>query len=468
MNWLILSVSIFSSSMAPDSVLDVKTFAKQVATEHPDAQIASLGPRFANYNLMAARAKVQPSFSYHSDQKRYAGNNYWNIVGGGITVPTVTGLEFYGHFDRISGDYTNPEQFLPDRGLYAAGFKLPLLRGLVFNDYQFGIASGKIGVKQADWKNVADLNNVLLKSLKAYWDWTLAYNEWKVNEKAESISYSQLRQTIASALLGERPIIDTLEAHLQWANRAIVTNESRIAYQKFKQGVLNHIWDTALFRAIEQERVFPPVLQDFGLGEILPADSLENARMVQNRHPELQMLNLQSSLLEKEKRYRMNSLLPKVDFKYNFLFEENSIPVAFNNFGNDYYKAGLQIEIPLLLRQERADYQRVKLRQEVLDLRLQTQTRYLSTELNAIYREYNLNKENLFLLTKVTEDYLKMLEAEETRFSNGESSVFIINQRENMYFQSKLKLIQTEVKWQINLVEYYHIRGDLSTWLGVN
>lgn len=465
---LLICLSLNTVNQPNDSILDASTFAKSVANFHPSAQYAALIPRYAKYDIMAARAFTEPNFNYGFDNKRFAGKTYWNISSAALTLPTITGIDLYGNFDLMNGEFLNPERNLPTQGLYAAGFKIPLAQGLLVNEQRFLLRTAKAGFRQAQWQSKAELNDILLFALIDYYEWSKAYNELKVNQIAEEISYQQLQQIKSTALLGDRPIIDTLESHIQWSNRQIARVESEIYWQKTSFQLRNHLWDSSLLIRLNNGKLFPPLLEEPGLSPILNNDSINNRLTLLPLHPDLQILDLATNILSEERKFKANKLLPKVDFKYNLLFDPNNMAMPVSNFGNDYYKAGLGISLPIFVRAERAALNQIKLKQQMLDLKIKEKTTILNNKLQSDYNEYLLTLENLETVRIVTDNYYKMLRAEEIRFNNGESSVFIINQRENMFFQSKIKLVATEAKWRVILLKYYHNSGVLADWLGIN
>lgn len=97
----------------------------------------------------------------------------------------------------------------------------------------------------------------------------------------------------------------------------------------------------------------------------------------------------------------------------------------------------------------------------MLQLKTAEKTRKLNTQLQSAFQEYQIQTGNLQLSRAVAQDYYRLFLAEQVRFFNGESSVFLINQRINAYFQARGKLNQVEAKWRINLIKYYYYQGNL-------
>jgi len=53
----------------------------------------------------------------------------------------------------------------------------------------------------------------------------------------------------------------------------------------------------------------------------------------------------------------------------------------------------------------------------------------------------------------MTQNYSALLEAEKTKFSIGESSVFLLNSRENKLFEAQEKLLETRSKTAVSALK---------------
>ncbi|MCH5716826.1 TolC family protein [Niabella hibiscisoli] len=159
-----------------------------------------------------------------------------------------------------------------------------------------------------------------------------------------------------------------------------------------------------------------------------------------NQHAAVQYYTRKQRVLESERRLKQQSLLPKLDFTYNFFNKEQYKADYFPLFQNNY-QYGLKLEIPLLLREARADYRiaKSKIEQNQLD------TDYKQQELNTkviAYRNEVINYRNQITIAEQNiSNYRRLLSAEESRFGNGESSLFLINSRKINYWKQNKSLL---------------------------
>jgi len=443
-----------------DSVLQAEAFAKQVINYHPRANQANLYSAYADVEWLKARALTQPGISMGYDRKTFDGKNYWNLFGTELSIPTLYGLEFYGNFDQNTGQYLNSERNVPMNGLYAGGIKVPLGNGLWQNEMRFTRSRARLYQQNAPNQTKADLNDLLQEAMYAYWNWVEAYNIWQINLKAAEISATQLSVVKTSARLGDRPLIDTLESHMQWQNRLLNANEAALHYQKERAHLLTYIWEDELKNRFETSSMVPPRLENISQVNMV-ADTAIEVISWREDHPEIKQIGIAQSILQSELKYKRNQLLPKAELKYNFLYDPNQSFQALQTIGSDYYKASLGISFPIFMRKERASMQYTRLKQQELNWKFLDKSRQLGQKVNAYYLDYAYGLQNVEFQNGITKSYSQLLKAEEIRFKNGESSVFLINQRENMYFQSQVKQMSLEVEWRLALVNLHHARGDL-------
>jgi outer membrane protein TolC len=103
----------------------------------------------------------------------------------------------------------------------------------------------------------------------------------------------------------------------------------------------------------------------------------------------------------------------------------------------------------------------VKLQQETLALDQSQRELSLTNQLAALQLEYDQLVSLIATQFTQVENLKSMLEAEKIRFKQGESSIFIINQREAQLVNGKLKFIQLQNRMQVNLLRQLHLTGSL-------
>jgi outer membrane protein TolC len=168
---------------------------------------------------------------------------------------------------------------------------------------------------------------------------------------------------------------------------------------------------------------------------------------VQN-HPELIIYNYKLNVLGIEKKLKFQELLPTVNLKYNQLgkgydvLKTATIPLLENNF-----QYGLSLGIPLRLSQGRGDYKKAKLKITETQLQQSQKKLEVETKVKRYYNELLALKKQIALQELSYKNYLALQLGEEIRFKAGESSLFLINARENKMLEALQKLQELKAKY---------------------
>jgi outer membrane protein TolC len=168
--------------------------------------------------------------------------------------------------------------------------------------------------------------------------------------------------------------------------------------------------------------------------------------LVQN-HPELLRDMVRIDQQQIDLRLQREMLKPMFNLKYNAINQ----PIANNpvaNYSLQNYTWGLDFSIPVLLRKERAQVQMAKLRLQDMSLLLDNKRALLVMKAKSAISEWQITEQQLSFYTNTVQDIERLLQAERTRFDNGESSVFLVNTREMTLVNAQIKLFEVEAKNQ--------------------
>ena len=239
--------------------------------------------------------------------------------------------------------------------------------------------------------------------------------------------------------------MDTTEAFIQMQNFMLLKNDAYMALNTAIFQMNNFIWDEKQMAQQLQDDIRPDTLV---LNETIQLQSLYNLLNESNTsNPFLLQYRYKLQGLEVERKLKFQQLLPEINAKANILnrgfnpIKNAAIPLLENN-----NKWGIAVKIPLFFRQGRGEYKIAKLKLE--ENGLYFKQKIIETE-NKIKNYYNLvtvlqiqiATANIALL-----NYNTLLKNELLRFSNGESSLFLVNSRENKLLEIKQKIIELQVK----------------------
>jgi len=439
--FLLLGYSVWSQNTSKE--LTYNEFLGFVKKYHPLVKSANLEINQAQANLMMARGGFDPKIEVDFEQKKFKDNQYYSILNSSFKIPTWYGVEIKAGFDNNEGIYLNPENTVPNQGLTSLGISVPLGQGLFINQRMADLRKAKIQVKLSQAERNLMAVSVLYDASVAYFNWKRNYNEvtlYQTYLNNANIRYQGIAKSIEQ---GDKPAIDSVEAGIIVRNRKLSLEESQLKLAKAKLELANFLW---------LENNVPLELQD----DIIPEENLvltiketlrTNDLMLDNpsleNHPKINALEQKIEMLDVERKLKANMLLPRIDLGYSYLSE----PRYFDNYRFQDYKVGLNFYFPLFLRKERGSLQLAKLKlQDVkfdLDLErvsLKNKIKAQQTEISSLEKQKQLN-DNLVV------DYNIMLTSEERLFTFGESSIFLINTRENNLVSAQLSKLLIENRY---------------------
>ena len=142
-------------------VLNFREYLGYVKSFHPVARQAELNIDMGQAELLRARGAFDPKIEVDYDRKKFRGTEYWDRLNTTFKIPTWYGIELKGTFQQVSGDFTNPDEFLPDDGLFSAGVSVSLLDGLWINERMATLKQAKFFREQTKADRDLLVNEIL-------------------------------------------------------------------------------------------------------------------------------------------------------------------------------------------------------------------------------------------------------------------------------------------------------------------
>lgn len=452
---------LFTACLAwsQNTVLRPEVFMLQVLQGHPLAQKAQLIPDYAQTYVLKARGGFDPKVSYDLSQKYYGNKMYFSLSDAQFKVPTWFGLTLQTGLEQNRGVYLDPQGLTPQNGLWYGGVSANLGNGLLIDERRAELQKAKVYVQSSQLEQRLALNELMLEAGYAYWDWYMQFHAGQILQEALDVGAVRLSAMRRMAELGDRPYIDTVEAAIQYQNRAAALAEQNAKLTAAAAYLDRYLWqpDGTPLELSPNTQPLPTDSLGLQTPKLLytgPVDSIVN------QHPYLGVLNYKLEVLAVEKRYNREQLKPQIELKYNLLNE----PIQYNplaQFSMNDYKWGVSAQMPLLLRKERAALQQTKLEIEQTRLQSQDRSAELQAKMLAARAEY-LNALKQLEVFKVNALSTKMLlNAELNLFQTGESSLFMVNTRESAAFQAALKVVEYQAKCEQLWLKWEFLQANL-------
>jgi outer membrane protein TolC len=439
-------VSLFLNYVHGQTTFSDQRFYELVVNNHPLAKQANLKPDFGKYSVLKAKGGFDPKLENEINQKYYNSSNYYSFLNAGLKIPTWYGIEVKSGFEMNDGTYLSPQYKTPAGGLWYGGVAVNLGEGLFIDQRRAELFKARIYQNSTLFEQRLQLNELLYEAGYAYWNWVLAYHSMEIMQESYQLANERYEGIRRTAEVGDRPGIDSVEAIIQVQSRETLLCNYETDFKNNGYNLSTFLW-TENLEPLELDNATVPVSLDSVSLEssLLIAENTMDSLVV--NHPYLKINDYKIQSLEVDNRLKREQLKPDLALQYNFLNEPvNYNP--FNDFSINNYKWGLTFEMPIFLRKERGDVALSNLKIQDEKFNLQNNQAYIEYKIRKAMADYSNGLVQITIYQKTVEDSGKLLEAEKQMFEAGESSLFLINQRELAYIQSRLKLIESQVKLQ--------------------
>lgn len=424
-------------------------FLGYVKKYHPLVKQADLKLNEAQANLMLARGAFDPKIEVDYSEKQFKDKNYYSVLNSSFKIPTWYGIELKAGFDNAEGIYINPENTLPNTGITSLGISVPVGQGLFINQRMADIKKAKIAQNLNSAERNLQAIEVLYEASMSYANWKRSFEEVKLYENYLKNALTRYKGVSELIIQGDKPAIDSVEAGIAVTTRRLNLEDAQLKYTKARLELSNYLWYENNLPLELKEELQPEKTLSITIKETLQINELSSFSL--DNHPKIKALDAKIDLLKVEKQLKANALLPKLDLSYNYLSE----PSAVDQYRMEDYKIGLNFSIPIFLRKERAGLKLAKLKIQDTQLSLQFERKSLENKLKSQQQEIiSLQKQQTYN-SQLVQNFNQLLTAEDRLFGMGESSLFLINSRENTLVSAQLNAIGLENRYFQALLGLY-------------
>jgi outer membrane protein TolC len=437
----------------PSNVLTLDEFLGFIKEFHPLVKQANLEVSQAQAGILAARGGFDPKIEVDYERKEFKSTDYFDILNGTFKIPTWYGIEVKAGFEQADGVYLNPERTYPASGLATLGISVPVGQGLLINKRMADLRKAKIYQQLSIAERDLEVTNILHEAIIAYFNWyqnQLEYDLYNTYLTNANIRLKGIRDLI---LAGDRAAIDSVEAGIIQKNRVLGLERSRIKLQKATLELSNFLWLENGTPLELQPGIVPEPELEKNVSIILQTNGLLMNDIDLQNHPKIRSLQNKVQVLEVERKMAADLLKPRLDLNYNYLSE----PVYLRDFNVVNYKYGLNFSFPIFLRKERGNLRIAKFKLQDANLDLDFESLALKNKIDYQLQEIESFDIQLNIVQDLVNDYQKLLTAEERLFFYGESSIFILNARENSLLSSNLELIKTKLDFCLSHAALFNV-----------
>ncbi|MFM7357664.1 MAG: TolC family protein [Sediminibacterium sp.] len=463
--WACLIIGLIACLSAPaqapvpgGEILSLPNVLEWVRKYHPVARQAVLITERADAELTAARGAFDPVVGYDVNRKTFDGQNYYNYSNGELQVPFAAPVTLRTGLENTRGLFANPELSIGRMSYF--GIEVPLANGLLIDKRRAALQQAKLMKTMSVQDRLAQVNDLLLETYAAYWRWAGA---WEINQLITQFSINaanRLQLVRINWQNGDRSVMDTVEAYAQLQQIKLLQSEAAMKLNNMALELSYFLWQADDQPVRLADNLQPEIALFRGRAINAPLEELLATALDDN--PMLNAAALKVSSMEIDKKLKFQQLLPYFSVKANVLNNNYSVFSGWESgFLQNNNRWGVGFSMPLFFRQGRGEYKRAQIKLKESTIELSAKRWQTENKIRYYYTEFTRQWEQLQLTDQVQTNLRQLLKNEELRFSQGESSLFLVNSREIKWLESLQKQTELRVKYLISAYQVQWAAGTL-------
>jgi outer membrane protein TolC len=313
------------------------------------------------------------------------------------------------------------------------------------NELAYAVKEAKFGEQLAAQTSFLTRLDTLLRAGTTYWSWVGANQKAVVSAEILDLAHLVVdisRQQERNGDLARIYVTEAEEdeqrrdADLSQAQRDFQRSSFRLSTLLFDMGGMPLPLPTA-------ENVPDTMPRPEAFSNV---DMDHNVLLALSRRPELKAIDVQKKVVQLQIKLARNQLLPAL----NGVFTEG-YDTGKNGIGNAY-RAQLTFSEPLYLRTARGKLQAAQLRMDKLNKDRQAEEQRIRNEVFDAISAINMAYKRFLAVEKQVDKAEQVYNGERERFKVGDSTVFLIAERERQLNEAKVRMIDAEVEYHTGVL----------------
>ena len=494
------SADIVGVTQQPFVGLSLQDAVGMALLKNPDLAVSAANSRIATYQIRAAqgaydvRFVVEPSIEHGKSAPQnafFSGPNFGPIVHNqqslqaGVQGQTSTGGRYNVNITQTRvDDNTIINAFSP---YYLASLNLqvdqPLFKGYgAGNDANRQLLLASVNAENTRAQTFASASQLISNVSNTYWDLVAQWRNVAIQEDALHQAILQQQSNVRLAKRGAAAPIEAVESSTQVAIYQDNVFSALGAVARLQNELKNLIVDDPADPIWQANLV--PTSPARTLEPVQPLSALL-ANAMQHR-PELQEAAAARRQAQINLGYAKNQLLPGVDLQLNYQgngFAGNALPpVSFGSapgvpppgylggtYGQAYgnigrfptYQAGVVITAPLGNRTAKANFAAAQEQEKIAKIQSSGIDQRIVFEVRNALQGYMTSLSRLAAARKAREAAAAVFASERRKFRNGESTTFLVFQRQVELVQNEGRELQAQTDLNKSAVELQRADGTI-------
>ncbi len=416
-----------SKAQLQPTMLTLEALLESVNKNYPPLRAALLEKPLAEADLLNQQGRFDLSIKSRIDTQNlgFYQNERFEIA---LEQPTTLwGSTIYSGYSISEGRYPDYDgkAVTNSAGQYRAGVRVPLARDRAIDSRRADLGKARFGLRLADLSIDQQRLTILQTATRRYWDWVAAGRRLLIANTLLEVAIGRNDIIAESVKIGALPqfeLLDNQRIVLQRRNNVV---EARRSLENASIELSLFLRDSEGRPLIAEPEKLIPGFPD--PAEITEAQMLDDMNAAFGRRPDVMRFLFQRNQIEIDKRLAQNQRLPGVDLYTEYFREAGNGTIK---RGPNDLRVGIIFDLPLQRRQATARLRNAEARLSQLQQREQFQRDQVTAEVRdaasavkAAYERSRVTTEEL-MITRQVED------AERLRFELGDSTLFVLNQRE--------------------------------------
>ncbi|WP_454784651.1 TolC family protein [Legionella sp. WA2024007413] len=438
LGFICLPLSAFSAA-SEQNKLTLDKVLRSVSYYYPKIKIARLEITKAQGEHLSALGRFDPSLDAATRSQPLGGyiNNYGDTQ---LTVPTFyNGVKLFAGYRNGNGNWPIYYQnYLTNSGgEYRAGLSFPLLRDRAIDKERTNLLTTAESIEMKKHDSEAIKIQIYQETIKAYWQWVEAGLQLKTFRQLLKLARKRQVAIEQQANQGDLPKLAIIENMQQIIQREQLLNQGMMI---FEQAGIN----LSLYYRDEKGNPKIPLEKSLPSHILMQPRQLAQGLSQLARHPSLERLQNYSRIIKLKRDLAQNELLPNLDATA-YTFKQNGsggypelIPQA--------AFIGVSFKFPVLQREAKGRL--IRTQSELEQIRAERRFTYeqLKNQLTNLYIGIRRIHKQVDYLKKEYHLALKVQQGESQKFYEGDSTLFLVNQREQLTTQVQLNWINAQVQ----------------------
>lgn len=500
------SVDIVGVTQQPFVGISLDNAIGMALLKNPDLAVAAANTRVATYQVREAKGAndvrffVEPSVKHDTQP---ALNPFFS--GGTDFEPIVQNYQtqqagFQGQLEtgtqynlNVSQTKVNDNTFINSFNPYYYGsfnvsITQPLLKGFLMNDDKRQIQLSLVNEDASRAATLASVSTTIASVQDAYWDLVAAWRNVAIQEDALHTSVLQQQSNVRQATHGAAAPIDAVESSTQVAvyqqNVFSALQTVSTLQNQLKSLIVSDPGDPIWQANLVPTSSVPALPPTPSVGSVL-------ASALQNR-PEVRQAFDAQKQADVNLAYAKNQRLPQADLQVSYNgngFAGQALPPLGGVFGNatpppymvgtygqafansskfSTFQAGVQVSIPIGNNTANGAVGVANEQEHIAAVQKLNTNQRIQYEVRNAIQSYQAALARLFAARQAREASAQVLASEERKFRNGESTTFLVNQRQIEFVQNQGLELTAQTDLNKAVVELQRVDGSILSQNGVS